>query len=584
MKQCREEALVREPYVLSSLLFIMVLLVSLPVFLPGHNFVGDDILCHMERIEGIKEGLLSGQFPVRLSPNHLGGYGMPSEIFYPDLFLYLPAALRIFGISLTTSWNAFLVMVNILTAAASWWAFSEYARSRRTGAIATMFYLVFLYRLVDMYTRSAAGEMLAMAFLPAALLSVWMMLRRDASYWPSVTIFMTCILQSHIITGILMIFVTALLVVASFSRLRIAGEAILKSAAMTCLLNLWFYAPLFYFHTHMDYWIKYWIKQNVGSSIADAVRPLMVMDFYMGSAMLVLLAGAMVRQGFRHQQEDTKSFWGAIFISGGIICLMSFATPWEIIGKMAGVLQFPYRLAIFPAILIPLALAMFFSRCRHMSIVVLCALVCLGGNFFWLVGNTYQKMPERFSTLENQARATAPVSVLDEKPSKIEQWIYGRLSFYADYADVDTVKRLCTSGDFLQRKVGDHARDIHPSDRILDMQRRGVDFQLSYAAGREEWIQLPVFWYPGYDAEDTAGGAVQLQRDGDGQVSIHLPRSAGTVHVWYRGLPWFCIVDTISLFSFMGFCCVLYRSYRRGREIWTWRESSNIPRRSSTSG
>lgn len=568
LKRHGEEASVRETCVIGVLLLIVVVLVSLPAFLPGHNFIGHDILCHLARIEGIREGLLSGQFPVRLSPNQLGGYGMPSEIFYPGLFLYVPALLRILGVSLMTSWKAFLVMVNVLTAIASWWAFSEYARSRRTGAIATMFYLVFLYRLVDMYVRAAVGEMLAMAFLPAALLSVWMMLRRSASYWPAVVIFETCIFQSHIITAILIGVGSLLMVIASLPRMkeRDVQRAIGKAAGVTCLLNLWFYAPILYFHTHMNYWMK----QSVHGCIAGAVRPLAFLDYYMGSAMLFLLVGAIVFQIFKYR-GDMCPFWRPVFLSGLIIVLTIFTTPWEVMGEKAGILQFPWRLAIFPAVLIPIALATAFSRVRHLSVIVLCVLVCLGGNFFWLVDNTYQKLPERFGTLEDTSRASeAPMSLLDVKPSKIEQYIYGQRGFYGqlgsfvDYADADVVKRLWTPGDFLWRKVGDHARDVHPSDRILDMQRSGADFQLSYVAGDEEWIQLPVFWYLGYDAENS-DGTVQLQRDGDGQVSIHLPQSAGIVHVWYRGLPWFRMVDAISLLSLLGFCGVLYRSHHRKR-------------------
>ena len=72
---------------LGLLLVAATLVASAPALLPGHNLVGHDILFHLNRIEGIKEGLLSGQFPVRLDVNCIRGYGMPTGIFYPSLFV-----------------------------------------------------------------------------------------------------------------------------------------------------------------------------------------------------------------------------------------------------------------------------------------------------------------------------------------------------------------------------------------------------------------------------------------------------------------------------------------------------------------
>ncbi|MDR0838346.1 MAG: hypothetical protein LBN99_01740, partial [Oscillospiraceae bacterium] len=56
---------------------------------------GHDLVFHLTRIEGVYEGLLSGQFPVRLNPTFLNGYGYADAIMYPTLFLYFPAALRL---------------------------------------------------------------------------------------------------------------------------------------------------------------------------------------------------------------------------------------------------------------------------------------------------------------------------------------------------------------------------------------------------------------------------------------------------------------------------------------------------------
>ena len=553
----------RERWKLGGMLLAAVLLVSLPALLPEHNLIGHDVLFHLNRIEGIKEGLFSGQFPVRLNAVQLGGYGMPTDIFYPSIFLYFPAILRIFGVPLLASWKAFLVMVNLLTMISSWWAFSKYLRSVRTGAIATLFYLVVLYRLVDMYARAAVGEMLAMAFLPAMLLSFWMMLRRNTSYWPAVVLFMTGILQSHIITGLVTIFAAALLATASLSHLLFARGGILKATFMTFLLNLWFYAPLLYFHTHMDYVMKH----IVHGSISDAIRPLHSMDFYLGSTMFFLLLFTIFFQLFRRRMRATKEFWILSGLAFGVMGVTVFPAPWEWLGNVVGVLQYPFRLAVFPAMLIPLVLAIAFSKVRHLFIVFLLALICLGGNFFWMTGNTYRAMPTRFMTAEEfiQAPPPSPMRMLELPEAVMESWFaWGNQSF-RDYADEAVSPEKYEDGRSLIWKITNGVRSIHPSDRITSVERNGAEFIICYdkdARGEEERIQLPLLWYMGYAAEMDGVEYPVLRDDVSQQVSVDLPPTSGVLHIWYRGLPWFRVTDLTSFISLLGFLYILQRQWK----------------------
>ena len=68
---------------------------------------GHDLLFHLNRIEGIASGLRNGQFPVRIHSSTLLGYGYAAPEFYPELFLYFPAALRNLGVSLSASVRVF---------------------------------------------------------------------------------------------------------------------------------------------------------------------------------------------------------------------------------------------------------------------------------------------------------------------------------------------------------------------------------------------------------------------------------------------------------------------------------------------
>lgn len=549
-----------------GILCLAALLASAPVFLGPPVFAGNDALFHWNRIEGIKESLLSGQFPVRVDAHAFGGYGMPTDIFYPDLFFYIPALLRLLGVPIFQAWEFYIVLVNLVTAFAGWWAFSAYARSRRTGAVATLFYLAFSYRLVDIYARAAGGEMMAMAFLPAAFVSAWVLLWRKTAVWPVVVLSFTGILQSHIITGVMLLAACLLMILTSFRRLQRADVqcALGKAACFTFLLNIWFYVPLLYVHRHMDYVMKH----AVNGSVDGAVRSLSSMDFYMGSAMLFVLFGAIIVQlRYREGTREEWMFWRLLALSAIVLGLTSCPAFWKILGSSVGVLQFPFRLAVFPAVFLSLALALTFSKFHRTMLAVLCAAACLCGNLYWLIGNDYDVPPAPLRTIAEQIETVSstpppyPMLLMDVPKNEFQMYLELGNVIYQDYADVQVAALLHDSDGWRQAPMREKMQDreIHQDNRIQSLQRRGNAISFSYVAGAEEWIQLPLFWYPGYIVRENDGSVLPSQKDAAGQVSVHLPGASGVAHVRYEGLPWFHATDLLSWFSLFAFFYLVIR-------------------------
>ena len=544
----------------AALLLVTALIVSMPLFSAHHIIQGWDILFHLGRIEGIKEGLLSGQFPVRINSVQLGGYGMPSGIFYPGLPFYPPALLRIIGVPLAACWKAYMIGCNLLTVFAAWWAFSVFLRSWKTGAVAALFYEIFLYRLFELYLASAASSIFAMAFFPAALAAVWATLRRAPGYWPTAVIFSTLVLSSHVLTSIFLVISTGILLACSIPRLRIPAvrQAVGWSVAFIFLLNIWFYAPLLYFHRHMEYPLKEVTQQDVHYW---QIFPMADLDFYMGVAMLFLIGILAIAMLLRRRQEpgDAKVFFLLSGVSLVMIWAMSEPAVWHMIGKPAGILQFPLRLSVFPAMFLSMAAAIGL-KCKHYGrMTVLCLAICLANNFLWLRGYENHAFPLRMRSEQGFSMNRLPT---EEFMARLD------FSGYEDYMDKDALESIRRSHGELQdygakKRARLGARGLHPADRVISFERNGTDVVMRYAAGQEGWVQLPVFWYDGYVAEDDAGARCSLKKDDDAQVSVWLPPAAGTVHAWYRGLPWFCVTDALSLISGMIFIAMGYRGRRR---------------------
>ena len=552
-----------------AMLLIIALLVTIPLPLFPMDTItyGADALFHLGRIEGIKEGLLAGQIPVRVNPVQLGGYGMPTGIFYPDFFLYLPAFLRLTGVSLLTSWKIFLALVNIVTVFVGWWAFSLYIGSKRMGAIAAMFYTIFFFRLGLMYILTAVAEILAMAFLPAALIAIWVTVRKDTSYWPAATFFSVCVLLSHILTSIFLVIATVLFIVVSIRRFRQREVcwAVAKAVGFIVLLTIWFYAPFLYFYTHMDFMIKSVMHQEIWY---HAIFPLKNIDFYIGSSLLLLIVGLSIYILFHRKYKRSKEFFKLLLGSSFFLYLISHPAPWHIMGSMVGFIQTPFRLIEFPAIFLSLAVAIGIGaigleKWRSRCLVIVCAVVSLGANFLWMYGYTYAVPPQprqRCAELHiTQSSASEYFSKTD--PEYVTTVDYMDKGAYASIVD-DPSK----ADDRFREKSKDHA--IHPEERIQEVVRTGNAFEIRYQAGEAQWIHLPLFWYMGYAAQDIiTGKTVPVQKDEQGQVSIFLQPSAGSVRVWYEGLPWFHVTDLLSWFSWFGFFYIAYRSAKERKRI-----------------
>ena len=81
---------------------VISLVASIP-YLCEYNITGADLTYHLQRIEGVKDGILGGQFPVRLEPRWVYDHGYANAIFYCNTFLYFPALLRLLGFTVSAS-------------------------------------------------------------------------------------------------------------------------------------------------------------------------------------------------------------------------------------------------------------------------------------------------------------------------------------------------------------------------------------------------------------------------------------------------------------------------------------------------
>ena len=236
----------KEKLTIVFLILIAWIVASLPLF--GNTLFSvpvQDTFFHTQRIWSVKNALEEGQFPVRIYSEIYDGYGYGASLFYPDLFLYFPAVLCMLGLPLVVSYNIFLITINLITIVVAYYSFSKLLESKALGTIAAILYTLSTYRLLDMYTRGAMGEVLALIFCPLALCGLVLIKRGAYHKWWVLTIAYTGLLQSHIISFTLMALFAIVFAVINFrfyKNLNVV-KAVSKSVFVFLLINAWFIVP-----------------------------------------------------------------------------------------------------------------------------------------------------------------------------------------------------------------------------------------------------------------------------------------------------------------------------------------------------
>lgn len=536
-------------------LFITWLFSCLPCFV-DYNLWGDDWGFHLLRVEGLISGLQDGQFPVRIQGNWLRGYGYAVSVFYSDLFLVIPMIFRLIGFPVSLSWNMFLIVINGATLLIAYHCLKRCFRSAPIGAVATILYTLSAYRLYNLYSRAAMGEVMAMAFLPVVFYGFYLIFTADgetAEYdrgWWITAVGLTGVIQTHVLTCEMLAFCIAALCLVMIKRVLRRGVflALCKAAAMTLLLNLWYLLPF------ADYLLTG--KFNVGHAETMTIKS--VRDWAIWpSHPLFLFYGGGTRGNVRVGMNWTGTYSiGAALLAAGLIWLYlefvgdmkrsrfagrglgrlmfgytvfflviaTYYIPWDRLQNMGGIvetlvlsLQFPYRflaLACLTAAVLAGVLLVYMKGagsglCRGVGALL------VGIAFFFSAYQLNQLMVSHgFAQVYNKK------SMGSTYLSNAEYLPYG--------ADIGQMQP--------DRLLTDENTKIESYEKGQYTLRTKIGLTNS---GKDGYVELPLLYYRGYAAQVTeTGQRLAVTEGSNSAVRIEIPPGlTGTVQIWFSE-PW----------------------------------------------
>ncbi len=243
---------------------VITVLASLPL-LVDYVFPAGDLGYHLMRVEGIKDSLLAGVFPVRISPEWQQGYGYASPIFYGETILYPAGLLRLIGFSVTASYRIFMLAIVFATVLIAYCAFTKIFGEAYVGVFCSLLYSLSVYRIYKTYICGSLGESLGIMLLPLLVYGFWRVFTQDicskeyARSWVPLTIGFTLLLQSHLLSCELVGFFTILLCIVLWRRVfRWPTFLVLaKTVVYTILLSAWFLVPFLDYMLTGDFVIQH---------------------------------------------------------------------------------------------------------------------------------------------------------------------------------------------------------------------------------------------------------------------------------------------------------------------------------------
>ena len=492
-----------------GLFVIVIIMVNLPYCIRG-TYYEIDTQGHMKRIEAIAQGIKDGQLPVIIGPNYANQYGELVAL-QPGLFLYIPALLRLLGVSVPTAYNIFMIMINTATAVVAFVCAVRMFNTIRWAMIAAVFYLIEPFRLFVMLGLGAgAGMGVALIFLPFLIVGLHETMNKRGARWKYITVGLWGIACSHVmglaLSGIAM-FIYILFHIKKLLQKEVF-IALVKAAVMFIIISAGVLVPF------VGYYFTDWNRSALAWT-----------DFYhfptefsrelQNVIALIVLTVSLI--GVRRTGHLTK-FGKGIFFMGYSMVIMALAVfPWflfrniKIVDTFLSMMQYPLRFHFMAVPYVAFAAAEGVcsnidsrTEIRRKVMYSITALLGIG-----LIVSSYEFF-NRSKLFDDMVAGEINTLMEDYLPDgTVSEWYATDTGDFSDYDEIEA---------YSYSKLSTH-------------------IDCTYVAHSEgQYMEFPIFYYKGYEAYDGNGMPLKVEKGGHNRVRVYLTCSEDPqeLHVRFR--------------------------------------------------
>ncbi len=526
------------------ILFVLGLILISPVIdvklIPGHDYI-----FHVARIEAVAEALKHGVFPVRIYVDSVQFWGAPVGIFYPGLFNYIPALLKLAGVPIEICYNIYIALIVYLGLFSSWYGFSLLARSKPIGLLSSALYISSGYYLFDAYMRNALGELLALSFMPLAIACIINVINKNKVpikiYLLSI-LSISVIIESHVLnSAFLSLFFICYIAINYKSITLVKSKKICCLIIILFILNATFIIPFLFFYKEVPLTVHF-INTFAQSGVKLPIlfRFCILWNAWILIGLYIFILRKILGSKYYINYHRTQFRYYTSFFIMGIFFLFASSTifPWNYLTPLREIFKF-----------------MQFSW-RFLGYASLCLSICGGFGLYLIL----KKISLNIKTLGLVTTLICIIHLLAftyltpttyyGNWDMIEKRYWIREPFYSDedylYKGMDA--------DLLYKQGNQYITEAN----ISEWQKELTNISFTYNSFTQESnITLPLINYPGYIATNQDDNEIPITENNNHMMVINLPKGSGTVNIHYEPTL-FKIADYISVIAFTLLIYSLY--------------------------
>lgn len=533
----------------------------------------DDIVFHSVRLRSSVHAWTDGQIIPQVDPRAADGLGYAYGIFYGPLPTYLAAALRLLTSSWTVIVNVIYILCMIGSGIAMCYVVNKISKHKVAAAMAGILYLAEPYHILNLYSRMALGEVAAMAIAPMLFLGLYQLVNHQKGAVRNIVITASCLVLTHSLSavmfalvaiGFLLLNIKKVWNVKSFGQMAVMGLTILGLTAFFTLpmmeakvlgnygiFDAEYSASYFGANPGAVHWQAEIVppSQTLWSSYSPEKTTLQNLAIG-ATAIVVLLGFPFLRKKILNVEE--RRFVTSLYVITIVAILMT--TPlvkWEWMPSFLYSIQFPWRFLEVSCVTVSMIAGYMaylimreVSEERQKVLVIVLGLLVLYPSTDMFTVNTSKHWPI----------GMIPPAVLTN----------GSAGWQVEYAPMELI---CGEGvpnlpdcgiEVIQYYVDERGREVEVVDgdvKVGEVVRDGTRTEFVVQNAEAGTIEIPLIWYPGYQAvmdgeklevkpsERLGFVAVVVPAESEGKIvrvkyGMSLATKAGVVITGITGLIW----------------------------------------------
>lgn len=563
----------------------VIIMASYPLMADVIMYGGDTVF-HLLRVEGIKDALLTGNFPARIAPEWQQGHGYAASVFYGETLLYIQAIFRMIGFTVLTSYRMFQFLMVITTVLVSYYCFRKMFGEPYVGLLCSMLYSMSVYRIYKTYQVGAYGETCAILFLPLIAYGFYRVFTEDIHAkeykrsWIPLTIGFSGLVQSHMLSGELTGAFTIILCIVLWKRVfrKETFTVLAKTVIYTCIFSGWFLIPFFDYMLTGDFQVQHVSGRTIqerglypahllrtfvtsggnvwfgDTAMKDSDPQTVGISLLFGLGVWILICISGKKRSVSDAEWNTGRIAGFFSILAMIFSLSVF--PWnklhfinQVTATLISSLEFPHR----------------FLTIGTVSLTAVCGVVAK-----WLWNGDRQCLEEGEKRHYLPVYGMIMVILLCVSSVHLMNDLLNKGNFVRIYNSEGMSSGYVSSGEYLPYGTDTTQmmyKDVIAEDniKIQSYEKKGLSAQTvcSNNSNREGFMQFPLLYYKGYIAyEKESGKRLPLYDGSNHMVSVAVPSGfEGNVSVEFVS-PWYWrVAEVMSLTAFVIF--VIYIWYAR---------------------